>query len=667
MDNRPRRLQGIESGFSFRDRIAMFGWQDITGARLSLATKLVLSFLLIIVLVSALFVIVGVRLIGDRVIIEAEEKVRHDLNAAREIYLSRLEQIHDVVRFTAERHFLRDALITGDVEAAGAELAMVRDREGLDILSITDGSGNVLLRTTNPSQSGDDRSDDALIRAALSQRRSVAASAILPADELRKESDLLAEMACCTVIDTPMARASDETELKDGMIMEAAAPILDAAGNLIGALYGGVLLNKDFEIVDKIKGTVFQNLQYKGKDIGTVTIFQDDVRVSTNVTNADGSRAIGTRVSEQVYDRVIQEGMPWIGRAYVVDDWYISAYEPIRDFSGEIIGMLYVGMLEQKYVDIRNRGTIIFLGITLMGVLISMLLSYFISKRISVPVMKLVSASRAIAQGNLDTKVEIRSKDELGELADSFNSMASALKERDKQLKEFTTSRIMESERLALIGQLSANVAHELNNPLQGIVTYSHLLLERAPSGDAIRTSVQKIVTQADRCKDIIRGLLDFARQRKPDKTVCDITSIMEECVGLVENQALFFNIQVEKHFEDHLPTVIVDPSQMQQVIINLLINAAEAMEGEGKLTLATRYDPEEGTIELEFADTGQGIPADDLERIFDPFFTTKEVGHGTGLGLAISYGIIKEHGSTISVESEMGKGTTFVVRIPVT
>jgi signal transduction histidine kinase len=224
----------------------------------------------------------------------------------------------------------------------------------------------------------------------------------------------------------------------------------------------------------------------------------------------------------------------------------------------------------------------------------------------------------------------------------------------------------MESERLALIGQLSANVAHELNNPLQGIVTYSHLLLEGEVCDDKTRLSLQKIVTQANRCRDIIRGLLDFSRQRKPDKTLCNVNTILEECVSLLENQALFHNVRIEMALDKGLPLVVIDPSQIERVFINLIVNAAEAMNGNGNITLTTGYKPDDQKIEIYCIDTGSGISAENLEKIFDPFFTTKETGHGVGLGLAISYGVVKEHKGEILVESEDGKGTTFIVRLPI-
>jgi len=546
-------------------------------------------------------------------------------------------------------------------------LVRVKKGEGFDILNITDTSGNVLLRANNLSLAGDNQTHNELVAAALSRNISVYATTIISVEDLQMESPSLVEQAHFTFIDTPMARPRSEIEQTSGMMLMAAAPIFDYQNNVIGILYGGVLLNRNYEIVDEIKRTVFQDLQYKGQDIGTATIFQDDVRISTNVKNEDGTRAVGTRIMEEVYNQVVLKGEPWIGRAYVVNNWYITAYEPIKNINQKIIGILYVGILEQKYVDINRQTVLVFLTITLVAALVSMILSYWISRRISVPIQKLVSASGEVARGNLNAKVEVKSNDELGELANTFNSMASALKERDERLKEFTRSKIMESERLAIIGQLAAGVAHELNNPLQGIVTYSHLLLETMPNEEWSKGNLEKIVTQANRCRDIVRGLLDFSRQRKPNKTLYDVNKVLRECVSLLENQALFHNIQIKDALDPKLPMTVIDPSQIERVFMNIIINAAEAMDGKGLLALTTRLDPVEHFIDVKFTDTGPGITKENLERIFSPFFTTKDAGHGVGLGLAISYGIVREHKGTILVESEVGKGTTFTVRIPVT
>jgi two-component system, NtrC family, sensor kinase len=324
-------------------------------------------------------------------------------------------------------------------------------------------------------------------------------------------------------------------------------------------------------------------------------------------------------------------------------------------------------VLEQKYVDLRQRAVMVFLAVTVVGALVAFGLASFISGKISVSIKKLAAASDQVAHGNLDARVEIRSHDELRELADAFNFMAAALKKRDEKVREFTTRRIMESERLAHIGQLAAGVAHEINNPLQGIVTYSHLLLERVSTENGTRQSLEKIVKQANRCRDIIRGLLDFSRQRKPEKRLSNVNRVLEECVSLVDNQVLFHNIRIVQHLSPNLPQVFMDPSQIQQVFMNMILNAADAMKDGGRLTLTTRHVPVEQAVEAEFTDTGHGIKEEDLDRIFSPFFTTKEVGHGTGLGLAISYGIVKEHKGTITVESQEGEGATFTIRLPVT
>ena len=650
---------------NLRNRLSREGGGLARLFRLRIGAKLELSFLLIIILISLILSLVGTWVIGDRFVEQAQEKVRTDLNSAREIYQNNLLRITDAVRFVSDRDFVRSPASAGGRERLAARLAEIRAQEGLDVLTVTDAAGIVRLRTTNPALSGDDQSHDPLVRAVLQRRAPVSATVLVPAADLARESSQLAERATIELIPTEKARARPERHSTDGMMLKAAAPVFDFDHRFVGVVYGGVLLNRNHVMVDKIKQTLFQGLQYRGRDMGTATIFQDDLRISTNVLSADGSRAIGTRAAENVYNRVVRDGQPWIHRAYVVRDWSITAYEPIRDHGGAIIGMLYVGLLEGKYVEVRRRTVLVFLTVTLAGSLLALTLSHYLSQRISGSLEKLVAGAEQLACGNLDQRVEIRSGDEFQELAETFNAMAAALKHRDEQLKEQAARKVMESERLAMIGQLAAGVAHEINNPLTGIVTYSQLLLEKNPGEGSTRASLQKIVTQANRCRKIVRGLLDFSRQNKPDERPCNVNAVLQECISLVANQALFQNIEIVRHLGEALPLVPMDPSQMQQVFMNLILNAAEATPAEGSLTLTTRVDPSGRSVEVEFADTGCGIQSADLERIFDPFFTTKGARRGTGLGLAISYGIVKEHRGTIAVESTVGKGTTFLVSLP--
>jgi two-component system NtrC family sensor kinase len=327
---------------------------------------------------------------------------------------------------------------------------------------------------------------------------------------------------------------------------------------------------------------------------------------------------------------------------------------------------MLAGILEENYLVINKQTILPFLLIVITSILVTSLLSYFISLKITTPIHKLVAASRELANGNLNSKVDISSNDEIGELAVAFNLMATTLSEREEKLKELAKNMVMESERLAIIGQLAANVAHELNNPLVGIITYSNLLLEDTPVTDHSTEFLNKIVIQANRCKDIVRGLLDFSRTPKADKTLFNINNVLKQCISLLENQVLFLNIKTNLDLGD-LPMIIIDPSQIERVFMNIIINAAEAMNGNGHLDIISRFDSDESSVEIQVKDTGTGITDENIEKVFDPFFTTKGAGHGVGLGLAISYGIIREHGGTITVKSKIGIGTKFIVRLPVT
>ena len=631
--------------------------------KISLKAKLIVSFLAVIVICGLVATLVGMRLIGTGIIRQAQEKVRNDLDSAREIYLQESENLRDTVRFTALRFFIKDTLLNGDLEMLKEELERIRKAESLDILTLTDDSARVIARFRNPTVSGDSQADDELVKRVLSSREVVAATTIVPQEELRKEGADLVDQASIEFIQTPKAKPTVRTGQTSGMVIKAAAPVLGYDGRLLGVLYGGTLLNRNYKIVDKVKETVYQGVKYKGKDIGTATIFQGDLRISTNVQRVDGTRAIGTRVSEEVYEQVLVKGLPWIDRAFVVNNWYISAYEPIRDVTNNIVGILYVGILEEKFIDMRRRAVAMFLGITMAGMIIALVVSNFLARGVLQPIKQLILASHQWADGNLDYRVEATQTDEIAELTETFNMMASSLKERDERLKEYTQQQIMRSERLATLGQLAAGVAHEINNPLGAILMYAHLSLEETEAGDNRCRNLERVVVEATRCKTIVRGLLDFARQSEPNVEQSDVNEIVRRTLSLLERQALLKNVGITTALCDSLPMAMMDSSQIQQVFTNIILNAAEAIEGEGGLTITSRVASDGKSIEIEFADTGCGIPRENFEKIFDPFFTTKEVGRGTGLGLAVSYGIIARHKGAIEVESEPGKGTTFTVR----
>lgn len=633
--------------------------------RQTLRNKLNVSFLMVIAICNIFATLVGVRLIGDGIVRQAQDKVRVDLNSARGIYQERLNNLKDIVRLTATRFFLKQSLIGRNRVIMETELKKVLEEEALDILTLTDARGRVIFRTRNPETFGDDQSDSEIVRRVLSEKTTEASTEIISRDNLLKEGEDLADRAYFKFISTPKAKPRAMAEETFGMIMKAAAPIYDD-NHLLGVLYGSVLLNRQYDIVDKIKETVYQGEIYKGKDIGTATLFQGDLRISTNVQREDGTRAIGTRVSAEVFNQVLVKGLPWISRAFVVNNWYITAYEPIKNITGDIIGILYVGILEDKFTDMRRTAILIFLGIALAGVIAAFIVSYFLANGILKPIQRLVFASEKLAQGDLSFRVELDSKDEIGELAKTFNLMAESLKDRDEKLKKHAQQKIMESERLATIGQLAAGVAHEINNPLGGILIYSHLLLENLDENDPQRENLEKIVTQATRCKGIVKGLLDFSHQTEPKIVLVDGNELLSKALSLLENQTIFQNINIVKDLSSSSLPAMADGAQIQQVFINIILNAAEAMGGKGDLHIFSRMTEDKAYAEYVIRDTGCGISEENIERLFEPFFTTKEVGHGTGLGLAISYGIVQRHKGTIVVESQVGKGTSFTIRLPI-
>ncbi len=634
--------------------------------KIFLRTKLIVSLVLVVLISGVISMIVGVRLLGDGIIKQAQDKVRLDLNSAREVYQEESGNIKDIVRLTAIRFFMRDAIVSKNRKKLQVELQRIRESEYLDILTLIDKEGYVLVRARNPENYGDQLNDE-MANWVFLNKEVIVKTQIISKNELQKESKELADRARIALISTPKARPREEIEETSGMMIKAAAPVFDYDGNLIGVLYGGKLLNRNYEIVDKVKDMVYKSEKYKDKDIGTATIFQGDLRISTNVMRTDGARAIGTRVSEEVYDKVIEKGTPWIGRAFVVNAWYITAYEPIKNIKGQVIGILYVGILEEKFTDMRINIVSTFIGVTILGIAIAFGVTLVLANSIVKPVSRLTTASRHIADGDFSYKVDIKSNDEIGELGNIFNFMVRSIRERDTKIKEFAQAKMAEAERLAMIGQLAAGVAHEINNPLTGIILYCDIVLKSMPEDDVKRKSLEKIYHEAMRCKSIVKGLLDFARHKKPETKEASVNQTLETTLSLVKNQPLFHNIHLKNDLDQSLPLIKIDAGQIQQVFMNIIMNAVEAMDGKGDLSIKSQLSEDEKYIEISFTDTGPGIKSEYLKRIFEPFFTTKDASHGgVGIGLAISYRIIRNHNGRVDVTSEMRKGTTFTIKLPV-
>lgn len=636
----------------------------------STRSKLILSFLSISFLVCGVALLVGGQLLYKAVLNEATNRIRLDLNAAREIYLSRTKGVKVALNIATLGPVFRSALEKKDVQKILPLLTNLAQQTELDFAGIVTKEGKMLCRigpNSIPKQNGP---PNPIANLALRQRIPISGTVILSNEFLFEENPELANRARIKLLPTRRATPRPESEELSGMALAAAVPVFDS-GNFLGVLYGGVLLNRGQEIVDRVRDTVFQHEIYKGQSIGTATIFFKDIRISTNVLSPDGSRAIGTVGSEEVTKRVLTDGEKWTDRAFVVNDWYITAYEPIEDIFGQKVGMLYVGVLEAKYADVRWKALSIFILITVAGMVLALGLGYIISNKMSRPVKQLIEASNQVSQGNLSPEIGPISKSEIGSLQKTFKEMLTSLQERDKRQKVESETKLLQSEKQASVGKLAGGVAHEINNPLTGIFTFTHMLLRRKDIPEEVRSDLETIAQETERVRKIVKGLLDFSRQTELDRESTDVNRLIRHTISLVENQALIKGVSLNFEPAEGLPMITLDRNQMQSVLLNIVINALDATDPGGSITITSGIGvstshPGRNGIEILCTDTGCGISPENLNRLFDPFFTTKEVGHGTGLGLSVSYGIVERHGGTIWVQSKVGKGSTFKVWLPV-
>jgi two-component system, NtrC family, sensor kinase len=651
--------------------------------KLSLSAKLISSYLVILGVGGLAITVVGSYIVSSAIMSEAERTVKHDLAIARTVYQQEVRVLERTLEVAAAGITIPQFLEAGDTVPLLDYLHEIRGRNRIDFLTLAEPDGTVRFRTSSSLIRGDDAAGVKAVAVAMRERRTVAGTEVLNAARLEAENPVLRERARIPLAEPLRDAPRNGLELTSGLVLTAAAPVRDPAGRPVGVLYAGRLINHDASIVDDVWNELYlEDSQQKG-GTGTVTIFLGDIRVSTNVRIAGGSRALGTPVSETVRRAVLERGDEWNGRAYVLDARYITAYEPIRDLAGEVVGMLYVGLPEASYVATRNGVILSFLGIATVGFLLVIFVTYLGIQRLTRPLGQMVAATRSIAAGDFDLEVAVdeASEGEIARLAGSFNLMLHSLRDMRDDLEEWgrtleekvrertdelvrMQSRVAQSERLASIGMLAAGVAHEVNNPLGGILALTALTLEDLPEQDPARENLEEVVRQTERCRDIVKHLLEFSRQSDVTIDELDLNEVAEKTLSLLRRQSLFFNIEVVADLEPELPPVLGDRSQLQQVFMNVVMNAVEAMDEQGSIHVATRL-ADEDTVEIAVRDTGCGIPPEHIDRIFDPFFTTGKDGQGTGLGLSIAYGIVTKHRGTIAVESRVGEGTTFTIHLP--
>ncbi|ROR32325.1 cache domain-containing protein [Inmirania thermothiophila] len=623
-------------------------------------------------------------------------RVRTDLAVADAVFRRlQADYLRELAALAASYGFL-SAFRGGDVTAVRAHLAEVRMRAGFAFLHLTDPLGRWLLEE---DEAGIGRSRPSPLLAAARAGRPGVGIEVFDAADLARERPALAERVRLPLVPTPQAAPTERTVEDRGLVVRVVQPLRDAEGRVVALLDGGVLLNGNFAFVDAIRDLVYGPGSLPEGSLGTVTVFLDDVRISTNVPLRPGQRALGTRVSQAVRDRVLGLGATWIDRAFVVNDWYISGYEPLFDVYGNRVGMLYAGFLEAPY-RAAGRQAVAWLALAVLGMLLLAVTVAVVGARsIFRPIEVMADVVRAHARGEDRRIGPVRARDEIGELARRLDRLLDQLESRNRQISHAaehlerevarrtreleaknaslertvallaeTRRQLVVAEKLAALGELTAGIAHEINNPVAVILGNLEVALAELGEASApVRTELDLIGEQARRIQGIVGNLLRYARPSGVvgEPETLDLNEVVRETLPLVRHAGPRAGIEMRQRLAAARP-VACNRQELQQVLVNLLVNALRSMPGGGVLEVATEdwARPGEGAgAVVHVRDSGEGIAPEHLGRIFDPFFTTRR--DGTGLGLSISYGIVRHYGGRITVASAPGQGSTFSVWLP--
>jgi len=514
---------------------------------------------------------------------------------------------------------------------------------------------------------------------------------IFPGAALAGIAPELAARARLPLIETEAAVPTDRTVEDRGMVIHSAMPV--SLPGRDGVLVGGILLNRNLGFIDTINALVYQDGAAGGSRQGTATLFLEDVRVSTNVRLFEDVRALGTRVSAAVRGQVLGQGRTWLDRAFVVNDWYISGYLPLTDSFGTYVGMLYVGFLEEPFTTAKRNAFLAILAAFVAVLLLSGPVFLRLAKGIFAPLEQMTHTMFLVQRGNLSARNgQGGGPGEIGEVAGHLDDLLDQVQERDRALRrwneelnlrvdqrtaqlkraneklEETFRQLVMSEKLASIGEITAGVAHEINNPVAVIQGNVDVIRDSlGDKGDSIRTELNLVDRQIARIQSIVGKLLQFARPGDfaDLEHAVPVAPVITDCLVLVNHVISQGDIAVETRIAS-TGDVRMDAGELQQVLINLIMNAVQAMDGAGTLTLSARDVAQDGVqgVQIAVQDSGPGIPGDLIDEVFAPFYTTKRA-EGTGLGLSISQTLIQRAGGLITVRNLAGGGACFEIWLP--
>lgn len=660
------------------------GWLNSVRARL-LALALVPMLVVMPLFLGAVVLNWSARF--DRLLIA---KVNGELTIAHQYLFSLLDSRAERVQALGDSAAFVRTVSDGPPPVIAEFLDRQRQGLGLDFLYLITAEGQIVSAPAGPN--GNAQLAWPVVRQALSGQPAAGIDIFSSAD-LAAFSPDLADQARIRLVPTEAAVPTDRVAETRGMVLHTASPV--ELGGRPAALVGGVLLNRNLTFIDTINDLVYTEASLTEGSRGTATLFLDDVRISTNVRLFENVRALGTRVSAIVRETVLEGGAVWLDRAFVVNDWYISAYEPITDSFGNRVGMLYVGFLDTPFRAAKMRTFLTMaVGFLLIAALsIPIFLGW--TRSIVNPLGKMVATIDRVERGDLGARSNQQGgQAEIALVSAHLDELLDQLQERDRKLRnwadslndrvaertrelreanqrlEATTKQLVISEKLAAIGEITAGIAHEINNPI-AVIQGNLDVIRQETEGESsdLTTEFNLIYEQIHSVNILVNKLLQFARPEEYAGTVDHHVpnEVIEDSIPLVQHLLNKVDIRLTLDLQADR-TVAMNRTELQQVLINLIVNAIHAMPKGGELWLhsSNARDADMEGVEIQVKDTGVGMLPEVLKNVFDPFFTTKH-NEGTGLGLSISQDLIVRSGGHITAQSTVGKGTTFTIWLPET
>jgi signal transduction histidine kinase/HAMP domain-containing protein len=749
---------------------------------MNIGGKLILSFLLVTLVPTVFIAFLTTSLISHSKKADSQETINNNLRAAWMQYYARAHQMQYGMLQASTERYIQDAIEQGDSGFLRFQIKRWKEmRPYVDLWAVVDVKARVIASKNTPEK-GMRLSFDGFVEKAMQKKTSFISTEIVPRNILLREG-LLDD----AVIEVEEERDRAPGKIEKGMMLMVITPVMNDGGDVIGAIVTGDLINNDTFVSDSLAGSIPGSL---------VTITMGDVQIATNVVNEAGVRTVGHYIPKAVIDE-LDANRIYRGEAAIDRKIYITAFDPIINHDGQIIGSLFVGVPKDRFVNLQYQNIKAVTGIAIAGLIMAAVVGYIITYRITKPIKAITRKAQLVASGNLDVLTGARKEgnDEIADLGRAFDRMVRNLRDNEQSIsvsqdklrqqknlvesivnslpyciyvlernqgiaawnrhaeqpcpicecnpdedcynlnmiahlknpslkkglynvinsvfetgeprsieqkithpdgkdlivrisifpiladkgrtadyvvwmaeditknKEIEAS-ILSSEKLAAVGQLAAGIAHEVNNPLGGILNCFYNFRNKRLSDERKAEYLGFMEDGIKRVQNIVRQLLDFSQQHPPELRLTDINKMIEGVIPLFIHSVKGRDIRLVRNLGEGLPPILVDKHQIEQILVNLILNAIQAVEDEGVIEVSTRFENEWFCILV--SDNGCGIPPENIPRIFDPFFTTKGVGKGTGLGLSVSRGIIEQHKGRIDVESQVGRGAVFKIRLPI-